>query len=62
MKNIGGASMVYHFSGVTGPGIAIANFDVITDVKMYRGRFVGFDKKHVIYFKNIHKGQQFQFH
>ena len=25
--------MVYHFSGVTGPGIAIANFDVITDVK-----------------------------
>ena len=60
MKNIGGTSLVYHFSGGIRPGVAIANFNVITDVKMYRRRFVGFDEKHnVIYFEDIHKGQQF---
>ena len=63
MKNIGRASLVYHFSGGTRLGVAIANFDVITDFKIYRRRFVGFDEKYnVIYFEDIHKGRQFQFH
>ena len=38
--------MVYYFNGGTRLGVVIANFDVITDVKIYRGRFVGFDEKH----------------
>ena len=61
MKNIGGASLVCHFSEGTGPGVAVANFNVIMDVKMSRRRrFVGFNKKHnVIYFENIHQGKQF---
>ena len=57
MKNIGGASVVLHFCGGTRPSITIANFYVITDVKMYRGRFIRFDEKYnIIYFKDIHQG------
>ena len=55
MKNIGGTSLVYHFSEGTGSGVAITNFNVIADVEMCGRRFVGFDEKHnVIYFKDIH--------
>ena len=46
MKNIGGAYLVYHFSEGTRSGVAIANFNVITDVEMCGRRFIGFDEKH----------------
>ena len=44
--------MMYYFSGDTRLGVVIANFDVITDVKIYRGRYVGFDEKQKNLLKN----------
>ena len=59
MKKIGGASLVLQFGGgMYQTSVADANFyDEITDIKMYRRGFLGFDEKHyVIYFKDIYHG------
>ena len=48
---------MYHFSEGTGPGVAIANFNVIIGVEMCGRRFVGFNEKHnVIYFPKYTSG------
>ena len=54
MKNIGGTSLVYHFSEGTGSGVAITNFNVIAYVEMCGRRFVGFDENIMSFISKIY--------